>query len=44
MEKVTGKRVSAYLIDIIIIYLVVVLFSSIEILNPSAKKYENYLS
>lgn len=44
MEKVTGKRVSAYLIDIIIIYLVVLLFSSIEILNPSAKKYEEATS
>jgi uncharacterized RDD family membrane protein YckC len=40
MGKITGKRVSAYLIDIIIIYLIVALFSSIEILNPSAKKYE----
>lgn len=40
MEKVTGKRVSAYLIDIIIIYLIVALFSGIEVLNPSAKKYE----
>lgn len=40
MEKVTGKRVSAYLIDILIIYLIVALFSGIEILNPTAKEYE----
>ena len=41
MKKVTGKRVIAYLIDIIIVYLIVSLFSGIDGLNPTAKEYNN---
>lgn len=40
MKKVTVKRVAAFLIDIIFIYLIVSLFSNIEVLNPHYKEYE----
>ena len=40
MEKVTGKRVFAYIIDVIIIYMIVALFSSIEAINPMSKEYD----
>lgn len=40
----TFKRVGAYIIDFIIIFAIVTLFSKIEILNPNNKEYNNAIT
>ncbi len=44
MKKVTWKRTMAYLIDIILIYLVVSMFSNIEAINPTFEEYDKATS
>ena len=48
MEKVTGKRVIAYLIDMIVVAIVASLFSRIPLINPNYEEYnkatDEYLS
>ena len=40
----TLKRICAYLIDSIIIFAIITLFSKIEILNPNTKEYNEAIN
>lgn len=42
MTKVTGKRIGAYFIDVIIVSIIISLFTSISYLNPNTSKIKEY--